>query len=339
MLLVSLAFSVTISALDVRVDAPPECPSRNELATEIDVLLPGELTDDASATLEVARVSSGFAAKLEVTTRNGVQRRDLHATDCNTLFEAAALVVAVGLDPMMVAQAVRPSLQQPSPPPTPAPRLPAPPPLPSSDPPVSASSPSQPQPPPPAPSRQIEPRRTLWSAGVQLGGGVAAGLADGVSGQASGGAAFARNALRIELGAHYESPREVSHPEDASAGARVDFVAGRAGICWAPVRDAFVLNLCGGGVAGIARAEGRGLATPRTARAGWFALDATARALWRPRWWLALGGGLAVLASVQRPSFAIDDFATSLMQVGAVGLIAGPVVQFTFFDESRSERR
>jgi hypothetical protein len=143
--------------------APAGCPDAAEVAAMTTGLLRARSTEPATVEVHatVVGVASGFQLALELRSTHGHLKRTLMADDCLLLARAAALVVAVHLDPLAVSR----SLPVPVPPP---PANAVPPPAAHAVPPASAHAvpppanavprpPANEVPPPPPPARQLAP--------------------------------------------------------------------------------------------------------------------------------------------------------------------------------------
>jgi len=87
--------------------APTGCPNPGEVAREIDELVAGSSLTPAKSTIDAqASVSSdqgGFALVLTLRDAEGFHQRRLEAPSCDELGHAAALIVALAIDPALLA--------------------------------------------------------------------------------------------------------------------------------------------------------------------------------------------------------------------------------------------
>ncbi len=119
-LLLALATSLT-PAVDLRWDAPAGCPGAPELERQIAALLAGRAPPEhrPRVAFRVERRDAEWQLHGEIDGPEGPGRRDLSAATCGELVEAAALIVAIAVDPNFVPG-------QPAVPPAPPPAEPPP---------------------------------------------------------------------------------------------------------------------------------------------------------------------------------------------------------------------
>jgi hypothetical protein len=137
----------------LRYNAPDACPDDTQLVASVEHFLGQPLREareqELSVNVAIQSGPQGFSAKLAFKSQRGIEERFAEDADCSKLAEAAALLVALAIDPDRVhAQQV--AAEAPEPPPEPKPEVPeVPPPAP---PPKSEPCPAPP--PPPAPPVQ-----------------------------------------------------------------------------------------------------------------------------------------------------------------------------------------
>lgn len=257
----------------------------------------------------------GYRAWVHVQTPMGETTREVEAETCQAIVEASAIIIAVALDPVLVAESVEPVREAPSPvESTPRPREP------------SDSEPGQPEPGQPEASEpetsfaESSPRdrpfgpdaRTPVSVAGLVAGGLDLGTVGDLAGGARAGLVLRRNLLRIELVGGFVGP--VAHRpfvEAQGAGVRVLLGYVQLGACVNPAVGRFEFPICAIFETGAVRGTGIGLDQPLTAHQGWFVAAgraaASVRVSERVRLTLgAEGGGL-----LHRPAFAIDDLGTA----------------------------
>jgi hypothetical protein len=191
-------------AARLEVDANPGCSSRDELiarvgarSTRIRFVTDGAGVPALAARIEVAP-RGGVVAELTVVEPDGRKfARRIEAPSCAAATDALALVVAITLDPSVVATG---DTSRPTPAP---PTAPAPPEAPA----VSTTAPappSTPPPPPPAPP-EVEAAQTISLNGTEPVGAASRYLTAGVSGEAiSGPAPTLMPGVGVELQAGLE---------------------------------------------------------------------------------------------------------------------------------------
>jgi len=320
------------SPREVRValqwQAPPQCPSRDEVAGHISRFSDAVLTAPGDASVQIDGVVTptgrGYAVVVTVATATESSQRQLEADDCVLLGRAVGLVVAVALDPLVVAARVSTEAEAsatPKPAPEPEPTLlaePVPPPR------GPAPEPAQPQPPRP-PSADGPPRAA--GSRVEVGGRL--GL--GVGGLILPGAGLGLLAAPFvggrrfvgELALQYWVPRgeELSGTVDAGAS----FQLATAGLRACPVLafDRWRVLPCAGidGGAVIGAGRGTSLAANERVASAWAAaiVQVGAEVTLTPR--LGLFAAFEGAIALTRPEFHLDlpSGAATLHQAGRFG--------------------
>jgi hypothetical protein len=314
--------------------APPSCPDAARGGEHLVRFLGGRALS-APARVELRAGATGHVALVTV---DGATRT-LHASDCETLARAAALVVAVSLDPVTAAEAVlgREAQGEPL-------LVPAPAPAPGvagegqAGPPVgedAAPAPARASPPPTRPRRapgaprgadmppRTGPSMTAARDGhaLGLGGGVALALVPALTGALRLGYAYDRGALRVQADVTYATPRRVTYPAEPGVGGRFQSVALGGRACFAASAPRVVVPLCGGVEGGPIFGRGRGVTNPRSPVGAWVGALAGGAVVVRlvPR--LALTAGADLLVALRRPAFHVGTRET-LFRVPPVGLRA-----------------
>lgn len=283
------------SSLDLRWDAPPSCPDREALLRRIDatlgdVALPERPPLTVRGQLRVVE-PEGYALRLELDDGHA-SVRELEGPSCEELTEAAALVIAITMDPRLLERLQEPPAEAaveptegsepeavPTPPETQTPVESAPP-----DP--VTSEPAAAEPTPSAPPRASEPLRGLARAHAGIGGGPLPGpsavvsLAFGLGGRR----------WRAELTATYWTPQATASPVNPSIGVRAQLWTLGANACLEPSTATLTFPLCTGVLAGALHARGTGQLQPRTVASRWVALALEPGLTWwfRPRLGLAV---------------------------------------------------
>lgn len=306
--------SVADNALELRWIAPAGCPEREQALAFVERLVPGVapglLTE---ATIEA--VAGGFRGTLALwadEARRTVRR--LEADDCMVLARAMAVVIAVSMDPVGVAEGEPATVPES---------------LPSRDEPESDGTASG-----RARARRdasdvsleegIElrgaaarrstgplPPRGGLEGGIRLGAGVG-GLLLPAAGVGLSLAPFVGTPrVHVRAVAQYWAPQRVAFDSARDASAELQLVTAGARVCpqlgWGRVR----IPLCAGVDAGavLGRGTGRDLANPRSARGPWLGAvlepGVTVGVTSRVSLWLALEG----VVSLYRPKFAVEGAA------------------------------
>ncbi len=275
-------------AVELRWDAPPECPDRSRIDADLARFLAhGSRADVGPVVIDakVRRVDSKLELALSVQSSAGAIDKTMRADDCKVLASAVALVVAVLLDPTAVVETVERERAAAVPPPVAvAPVAPA---------------PEEPEPPPKKKRLSIQGVARPFVAGsygplprfgVAVGGLVGVRIGPG----------------RIEVHAIWEAPQR-AQADDVDAGADLDLWAVGPRGCYAPRWRTLEVPVCAGAEIGSMRARGYGLSVSRRAHATWAAVTGGAALLWVPLRWIAVGGGVDAVVPLTRPSFVIDD--------------------------------
>ncbi|MFV8752594.1 hypothetical protein ACNOYE_18760 [Nannocystaceae bacterium ST9] len=296
--------------------APAACPDRERLLTRLATLLPAlpdELPSQGTAELRVvARVEPGqpgespWMVELELTSPDGSRTRRFGASDCEDAAAAAVLVVAVALDPVLVATRLAEASE---PAPEPEPEL-EPEPEPELEPAVA------PEPELPRPRSRSgeaitiepddEPRARPPRFGLRVFGTGGWGPTNTGFGGIGGSFAVFDRLWRWELAAGWSIPRVVRLADDRG-GSFDGWWLGTRG-CFVPELRAFEFPLCPGIELGQVR--GRGLPptdNPERASIPWIAPVLGQGFTWSPIDRLALGIDLALVVPIGRGSFVIDE--------------------------------
>lgn len=295
-----LALAVPARADEPRValrwTAPEGCPAGSRVVAEVDRLLGAHGARPARPLEVKAEVIAGDAGALrvhlEIEGDAGPRTRDLSAASCDALADAAALILAMTIDPAAVTAAPPPVRPLPAPPPpTPLPPPPPPPPL-------------------PAPAPSLRPRFHLaaW-ARADLGS------LPGVSFAAGGTAALGLGALRVELGAGAAPARTqaASRPaaSGATAGGEISLIAGSAGLCYGVLPEGRLeLSPCAAIELGRLHAAGFGVTTPGEGNVLWSAARLGARFAWWPMSRAAIVLRAEAAVPFARPTFVLEGLGT-----------------------------
>lgn len=305
--------------------APPQCPDEARGAEHLARFLGGRALS-APARVELAPSRPGATGHVATVTVAGATRT-LHAEDCETLARAAALVVAVSLDPVAAAAVVlereaeggtggtegEVEVEV------------------ETD--VGSGAPPESIEPP-----QPERRRASWgradmpprgdASSEQAGshwlgasGGIALALVPSLTGAVRLGYAFERNALRLQAEATYGTPRTITYPAEPTVGGRFQSVVFGMRACFAPAAGRVSVPLCGGLEGGPIFGRGLGIANRRSPVGAWIGGLAGAAAVVRVHPRVALTLGADLLVALRRPAFHVGDRGT-LFRAAPVGLRA-----------------
>ena len=292
-----------VERLRLTWSAAEGCPSEGELLAEVGKLLGDRANGEASKELipvkaTVSREAGGsFVVRLETPGEGGTQARELRGATCKAVADAAALILALMIDPEAAmtpeeeapiatkrtdedqrgGSEKSPTNSEPTSPPRPesAPHLR------SSRPPSAAPAKTKTQEPKRAapseadPARPIELRLGAW-AGADIGS--LPGLAPGFG--ASGSIAF--GAPRLSIGIALWPDNAATLAALPSAGSDVGLLAGEIGLCSALLQKPVEMAPCAAVEIGQLFAKGFGVSDPRRGASVWVALKGGGALVWRP---------------------------------------------------------
>lgn len=330
--LVSLISTVLLGPVPAGIptqwQTEPACVQAQAVPARVAGLLGGRpVPPDARLTLAAEQRGDTWRIAVELEQAAGTLRRTLEGRNCVTLTEAVALVVAVRLDAVAVAEAIeREALGEPPRVPEPNARESAPPSEPARSEPARASDrpAADPTPRPPGPSApsalelsRSRPRALLSAAAAFELGALPRGAA---AFELAGGVGWSR--ARVELGALTSMGPDGVGDRLATVGGRFRLFTGLLRGCGGPGRARIELPLCGGVELGDLRASGTGLRRPSTIDALWLAAVVSARPQWVPTPRLAVGGLLDLVVPLRRHRFATPE-AGLVHEVAAVAVRLG----------------
>ncbi len=336
-----LALLAVLGASGLQIDwqAPGTCPQGEELRARA-LSLVGEAAERADLTVtgRVAQVGEKWTLVLELVRKDSRESRTLSDRACRGLAEAAALVIAVAIDPRASGIGA-PVPEDSSPGSEPVPRdstVVPPPPAPVTEGlrpmegvpatqgasvPAEATEGPRVQPaaasgsPGSTPVVAAEPAAPRVAVSVKIGGGVGfARLLPGVHGVIDGGLAIGGRGWRVEASGLFVPPvRETSDTPGIGGVFRVG--AGELRGCGVPAVRGGVLGfpLCAGLQLGAmhGKGEGAGLAVQQSARSLWAALRIGPALRWRPRdGRVALWLGVDAVVALTRPLFRTAGMVT-----------------------------
>ncbi|MEX1361649.1 MAG: hypothetical protein AB1Z98_00870 [Nannocystaceae bacterium] len=294
-------------------EAPASCPDRGAVLAMIDRSL-GEVDDSPRREVDVRgtlRVEGSTAFVLDLTLdegRGGTRR--LRGSSCEELSEAAALVVAMAIDPRLLERsAERPSETEAEVPSASSPIATSP----EAEPDPEAEAESEPVPvatspstvavdePADAPAGPARDRALAFVA--RFDGGVGGGPLPGASGVAMVALGLIGRGFRAELTGSYWPPSSTVSETNPRVGVRAQLWTVGAQGCGEPRVGPVSIPLCAGLHAGAVHAIGTGAQSPLRVASRWVAVVIEPGVVWwaRPRL------GLAVRASghvaVARPQW------------------------------------
>ncbi len=321
------------TGLQLQWDAPPSCPDHEAMLGMIDATLgdvePSSLRSVAVRGQLVADQAQGFRLELVLDQgRSGV--RQLQGDSCQELSEAAALVVAMAIDPRLLER-----LEQP--PETSDPTtntdsgsesdVPVPNPGDSAEEPTDVrEDEGADEPTPTAEAPAVEPRaedpssddpagdpptadRSLAFVG-RFDGGVAGGPLPGAAAMASLGLGIAGPRWRVEFTGSYFAPRTRASPVDPDFGVRAQLWAlGLLG-CGEPRVGPVSFPLCSGLLAGAVHAVGVGDLQRRRVASRWVAWVVEPGVVWWARPRLGIAVRARGHAAIARPRLRTEPSGT-----------------------------
>jgi hypothetical protein len=307
--------------------APAACPDAAELHAAIEHYVdrpldrPDDLAIRSTGRIERAEDTLRFRLHLRIEAQQSEPVEFvLEDDDCRVLWSAAALMIAVALDPKAAARASQPPPVVPAKSPAPAP---APAPVPTVAP-APAAMPSGHRPPRRCRARMSALRRTPLDLRpcVSLGArvGVQLGVLPETFGPGVGGdAALLWPRLRVELGGRHWFRR--SARIEGGRGADLRLSTASLGACARLARRKLEFPLCAGLEIGALRGRGVGVDVPQVDRLLWVAGWLGPRLAWVPVRRLELFTAVDLLLPTARYRFVLDDVGP----VHHVGLVGGRV--------------
>lgn len=245
------------AAIELEWTAPAECPSADEVRANVAQLLGGaSASEPVRAQVTVSREPAGFAAELVLVIGEQRSERRLVAAQCSALADAAAVVIAVTVDPV---HAVGAEMREEA---APLPEPPSEPSLATADA-SPASAVAEPEPiavPVVGVAPMPPPRRVVRRPGVYLRvfGGVDYGDAPKATGALGGAIGLFGHGWRAELDASGAFPRTTELTRAPGVRARLGRWSLAARGCGVPGRGRIEVPLCGAIEAGAISGEGRG---------------------------------------------------------------------------------
>lgn len=267
------------------------------------------------ADVRIDAVNGDFVGTLALPTAPSPTLRRFQTDDCTVLTRAIAVVIAVSLDPITVAEAERTSPAVPEP---------------AASMSTAGHAPREPEPPQdrareregddegreheradPAGARarteSLSQLRGL-EGGLRLGAGLGGSLLPAAGAGLSLAPFLGVSRLHVRAVVQYWAPQTVTFDPRRDAAGELQLVSGGVRVCPQLGWDRVRIPLCGGVDAGamLGRGTGRDLAPPRSARGPWVGAvlepGVTVGVTSRVSLWLALEG----VVSLYRPRFAVE---------------------------------
>ncbi|WP_437533825.1 hypothetical protein WME79_07390 [Sorangium sp. So ce726] len=309
----ALAAPAEPRAIDLRWEAPDGCPPVDEVRNEIARLLgTSEQRQPIEVEIAIAR-ERDERLRLDLRIRAPAPgERVIHGDDCASMSRAAALIVAMSIDPDAVA---RNAAAQPAPPQAiaaPAASAPRPPP------PARGRAPRRPPPaaPPPSAANERDVEGALWvsaqleqalvptiGVGLAVGGGIRSGWfrADGAAGVV---------------------PSSSSHIAGLAAGAEFRLWFLEVDACARPLGRPIRVYVCALGRQHWLRSKGREVDEPFTLTTPIFAAGLGTLLEWRVAAPVSIEGALHAVVPLTRPRFVVENLEGTVYRPPAAGLSA-----------------
>lgn len=278
--------------IDLTWDAPPECPSAEEIEARYRFLLSGPPVGDGTlvASAKVRREAAGlWVLRLTTSYGDATDSRVLEASGCGELADGVAMVFAVALEPGLDDAPDQPPFVAP---PQPAAEAPTSPQVPEPGPirPARVQKPTStsPRPPRTMASSQLTKRSTVPAPTpfARLGVGAERGALPGAAVLPGFGLGLLWPRAQLEADVSWLAPRSFDAPVDDSSAltfnVRAQSIQGAVRGCYVLRDGAISIPLCAALEAGRTFARSRGLTTDSTLRGPWLA--AGLRAALRYRW-------------------------------------------------------
>ncbi len=317
-MLVSIVTAVLAHAPTVQWHAPPQCPDPAAFEARVGALLgdAGELDAQAVVTV-VPDPRGGFVAEVRCVTAGTATVREVRGPVCESVADAAALVLAVQIDALAVEAAIDLDAR-PMPPSLPEPTRVAP------RPPAAPTSP-----PTAAPPRRA---RRLRGA-VFVGGGGSLRQVPGASPAIAIGGALLLRRARVQLDATWVLDRTARLPApDTDAGANIGLVTASLRAGFVPAVRTVEFPLLAGLEVGDMTARGVGVTNARLRHGAWVAALLGAGLAWAPVPGFALRLDPTLALAIARPRFGVDAAGgvRTLAQAPVVGVRLAAAIEVRF---------
>jgi hypothetical protein len=282
--------------------APPECPSEQDVLTEMQRVLGGPPSRGAKATAEARQVSPRRWSEHLSTEVEGVAgERDLEADSCDGLVAATALILAWTIDPQRAASALitAPSSVPASPPPNPQAPAPAAKASPPVAPPVAQAAHASDD------SSHLSPQVVFASEAISEAGTLPG---PGFGEEMSVGGLLGRARLEASVANWLSADAKATSAPFVGQGATLHPLEGGAHGClrWQPTRRAEVDPCLGGGIT-VMTSDGLGESHPVHHVSTWGSLQGGVLGDWTLTGPLALRASMGFALHVRPPTFNIRE--------------------------------
>lgn len=308
----------------LRYSAPDACPDDAQLIAAVEGFLGQPLREareqELAVSVSVLGGAGGFSAKLTFVSARGTEQRFVEDAECNKLAEAAALLVALAIDPdrVQARQAAADGSSVPDPPPAAA----------SAENPEPATPTKSSEPCPPVPRPVVAPERHPFvGLSAFIGSGTLPQVAPGVS--ADLGARF--GSFRAALVGSYWFPSTARRASDAPISIELSLVTAGLRACGTLAAGGWSLLGCAQGNVGRMSGAGQHVDDARSQSALYSDVQALVFAQYA-KWQPAPQAGLGLSWAVARPPFGlsrqnvpVETFRPASVAILAYwGLVLGP---------------
>jgi hypothetical protein len=299
--------AVADDAVELSFKAPAECPQEDAFRQRVEHFLGQRIESRRDQEIVIVAVtertgSRAFSVRLHMATSSGIQRRELTHEDCAELTEAAALIVALAVDPTL----------------TPPPDATPPEPVEKEAPPAPAETPTPLPQPSPVPSLPEAPPEhdqgegsNEGSAGVRLSLALLGFVGTGALPEAGPGAmaeiAADAGPLRLAVRGSYWFPRFAALADASGPGVELDLWSAGVRACWVSRWPRVELSSCLGPELGDLRGKGVEVQNSRTRHARLSALVAGATLAYQPRPGTMALLGFELGKTLESPRFGIVE--------------------------------
>jgi hypothetical protein len=274
--------------------APAPCPQADSLRERVSSLLAGSHASAAAVTARGAVRSVGSGYELLLDTEQGARagHRSVHASSCDEIADAAALIIALAIDPALgqfMPEPVAPAA------------------------PTAALPPPVPPPPVLPPAREPRPAQARPPSGMPLGAAVGAsfvadwGTLPGVAWGFELALGIELQRVRIEVTGLRLPGQDRTIESNPDRGGTIDLWAGGLRSCYVAGDDDSGIGGCAGVEMGQLRGQGFGADREDTRSVAWLAarLGALLRYQLAPS--IAVRGAIEALLPATRPEFLLDN--------------------------------
>lgn len=294
--------STPVPVLALDWSAPAECPDGAHVKDRVEQLIGrsvGDRTLTATGRMSRSGSTTGARYRLELLVGDelsGPAERRMAGADCARMAEAAALILALDIDPDAFAHVHA------EPPSKPAEIV--------SD--APSSAPRQPVAPAGAAANEQKAPRPTRPSQIAIDVGARIVFDHGSLPKPTAGlgvvATIARGSLSFDLGATAYQPRFAGGPRGGSGGAYVDLVTASARGCLRTTDEPVAVGACLGGELGREGTRGAGIEQPGTSGALWGALLVALEARAWPKGSVSPTAGVTIGHAFAAPDVVIQGF-------------------------------